>query len=124
MLHDGHTHDHDHHNCDCEESHKHYDEESMDVEETIITMVDAETNEEYKFVLADEFDYKGNVYYVLVTEDDEDPELVITKVADMDGEEALMSLDEEEADEIYAEYDRLCEDLEQEEDENDTESEI
>ncbi|MBP5492372.1 MAG: DUF1292 domain-containing protein [Clostridiales bacterium] len=89
-------------NCD-EEIEGCYDDEA------IITMVDAETGEEYQFALVDDFDYKGQSYCVLVTIDDEEPEMVITKVVTTEnGEEGLMSLDEAEADEIYAEYDRLC----------------
>jgi len=92
-------------------------------EQAVITMVDAETGEEYQFTMVDDFEFKGNSYCVLVTMDDEEPELVITKVVKMEGgEDGLMSLDEEEADEVYAEYDRLCEEAEIE-DEDDTDEE-
>jgi len=85
-------------------------EEGVNEEQDIITMVDAETGEEYQFSVVDDFEFKDQAYCVLVTIDEEEPELVITKVVQLeDGEEGLMSLDEEEADEIYAEYDRLCE---------------
>ena len=91
-------------------------------EQAIITMVDAETGEEYQFSVVDDFEFKDQAYCVLVTIDEEEPELVITKVVQLeDGEEGLMSLDEDEADEIYAEYDRLCEeaDFDDEDDEDD-----
>ncbi len=92
-------------------------------DQAIITMVDAETGKEYQFSVVDDFEYKGNAYCVLVTIDEEEPELVITKVVQLEGdEEGLMSLDEDEADEIYAEYDRLCEEAEIE-DEDDTDEE-
>ena len=108
MIHDEHEHDC---GCGCEgtccDGHNH--DEVFSEEQAVITMVDAQTGEEYAFSLVDDFDYKGNAYCVLVTLDDEEPELVITKVTEVDGEEGLMSLDEDEADEIYAEYDRLCE---------------
>ena len=92
-------------------------------EQAIITMVDAETGEEYQFSVVDDFEYKDQAYCVLVTVDEEEPELVITKVVQLEGEEeGLMSLDEEEADEIYAEYDRLCEEADID-DEDDTDEE-
>ncbi|MBO4688433.1 MAG: DUF1292 domain-containing protein [Clostridiales bacterium] len=88
-------------------------------EEALITMVDAETGEEYQFVLVDDFEYKDQAYCVLVTTDEDEPEMVITKVVKTeDGEEGLMSLDEEEADEIYEEYDRLCAEAELEDEED------
>ena len=94
-------------------------------DEAIITMIDADSGEEYQFALVDDFEYKDQSYCVLVTMDEEDPEMVITKVVTMEnGEEGLMSLDESEADEIYAEYDRLCDEaeLEDEEDYSDEEN--
>lgn len=88
-------------------------------DESIITMVDADTGEEYQFALVDDFEYKDQSYCVLITLDEEDPEMVITKVVNMEnGEEGLMSLDESEADEIYEEYDRLCEEAELEDEED------
>ena len=97
--------------CCCEES-------------ATITMVDAETGEEYQFAVVDDFEFKGQAYCVLVSVDEEDPELVITKVVQLDdGEEGLMSLEEEESDEIYAEYDRLCEEAEVEDEDEESEEE-
>jgi len=92
-------------------------------EQAIITMVDAETGEEYQFAVVDDFEFKNQAYCVLVTVDEEEPELVITKVVQLEGdEEGLMSLDEDEADEVYAEYDRLCEEADiDDEDDADTE---
>jgi len=135
MIHDEHTHDHDHdhdhhhhheHGCEgcegCGGHHHHGDEDgAFSEEQAVITMVDAETGEEYQFALVDDFAFKGNSYCVLVTIDDEEPELVITKVSEVDGEEVLMSLEESEEDEVYSEYDRLCEESELL-DEDDTES--
>jgi len=84
--------------------------------EGVITMTDTETGEEYSFIIADDFAIEDDHYCVLVTMDEKDPELVITKVVTLeDGSEGLMSLDDEEYDRVYAEYERLCE----EEDEGD-----
>ena len=107
MIHE----EHEHGNCDigCDGHHHDEDNGSFSEEQSIITMVDAQTGEEYQFSLVDDFDYKGQAYCVLVTLDDEEPELIITKIMEVDGEEVLMSLEEDETDEVYAEYDRLCE---------------
>jgi hypothetical protein len=86
--------------CGCDES-----------GESIITMTDTETGEEYSFVIADDFSFEDEHYCVLVTMDDEsEPEMIITRVVTMeDGTEGLMSLDESEYERVYAEYERICE---------------
>jgi hypothetical protein len=90
--------------CDCSG-------EDNDQGDSIITMTDTETGEEYSFVIADDFAFEDEHYCVLVTMDDEtEPEMVITKVVTLeDGTEGLMSLDDSEYDRVYAEYERLCE---------------
>ncbi len=87
--------------------------------ETTITMTDAEGNE-YEFMLFDEFDYKDETYLLLMTLEDEEPELVIVKVVESDDDnDSLVSVDEDEYDEVFAEYQRLCE--EEDDDEDDLE---
>ncbi len=116
--HEGHEHDHAHHD------HDHHDHDhSHDTEEAVvITMIDEETNEEFEFVIADDFEFEGEIYCVLVTQDD-DPEAVIVRVVTMeDGTEGFQSLDDEEFDRVAAEYDRLVdEDSEDEDDDFDDE---
>ena len=116
--HEGHEHDHAHHD------HDHHDHDhSHDTEEAVvITMIDEETNEEFEFVIADDFELEGEIYCVLVTQDD-DPEAVIVRVVTMeDGTEGFQSLDDEEFDRVAAEYDRLVdEDSEDEDDDFDDE---
>jgi len=111
--------DEDKNNCNCGHDH----DEAMDdcgcgcdcgcddSGESIITMTDTETGEEYSFVIADDFEFEDEHYCVLVTMDDEaEPEMVITRVVTMeDGTEGLMSLDESEYERVYAEYERICE---------------
>lgn len=102
--------------CDCGHEHDHGS--------GVITMTDTETGEEYSFVLADDFVYQDEHYCVLITadEDEEEPEMVITRVVTMDdGTEGLMSLDDDEYDRVYAEYERLCEEDEEDEEEDDEE---
>lgn len=92
--------------------------------ESIITMTDTETCEEYSFVIADDFAFEDEHYCVLVTMDEEtEPEMIITRVVTMeDGTEGLMSLDDSEYDRVYAEYERICEE-ETDEDEDGEEEE-
>ncbi len=103
----GHDHDHDH-------DHEHGN--------GIITMVDGETGEEYTFILADDFAFEDEHYCVLITTDEQEPEMVITRVVELeDGTEGLVSLTDDEYDRVFAEYERLCEeeDYENEDDEAD-----
>ncbi len=114
--------------CGCGEDHENCTDNGADEceceEQETITMVDAETGKEYEFAVVDGFDYKDQAYCVLVTVDEEDPELVITKVVKLDdGEEGLMSLEEAESDEVYAEYDRLCEEADVEDEDEESEEE-
>lgn len=88
--------------CDCGHDHDH--------DAATIVMTDTETGEEYTFTIVDDFPFENEHFCVLITVDDEEPEMVITKVVTMDdGTEGLMSLDEEEYNKVYAEYERLCE---------------
>jgi len=104
----GHDHEESEKSCECDCGCCGEENEQGD---SIITMTDTETGEEYQFVIADDFAFEDEHYCVLVTMDNEaDPEMIITKVVTMeDGSEGLMSLDDSEYDRIYAEYERLCE---------------
>ena len=85
--------------------------------ETTITMMDDEGNE-YEFMIYDEFDYNEETYLLLMTMDEEEPELVIVKVVEgEDSVDSLVSIDEDEYDEIYTEYMRICEEEYDDEDE-------
>lgn len=91
--------------CECGHDHGH--------EHATIVMTDTETGKEYTFQVEDMFDFEGDMYYVLVTTDEEEPQLVITKVVENeDGTEGLVSLDPEASERVYAEYDRLCDEAE------------
>lgn len=96
------------------DEHKH-DEHDENEEQTTITMTDSEGNE-YEFMIYDELIYKEETYLLLLTLDDEEPELVIVKVIlSQDGADSLMSVDEDEFDEVFAEYERLCDEEEEDE---------
>jgi len=108
--------------CDCGHDHGHDHDHDHGHEHATIVMTDTETGKEYTFQVEDMFEYEGDMFYVLVTTDEADPELVITKVVEMeDGTEGLVSLDAEESERVYAEYDRLCDEAESEEEADDDE---
>ncbi|MDI9497584.1 MAG: DUF1292 domain-containing protein [Bacillota bacterium] len=85
-----------------------------DVESEIITMIDEETGEEFRFMIADDFEFEDQVYCVLVTLE-EDPQAVIVRIIELeDGSEGFESLEDSEFDRVSAEYDRLCEEAAEE----------
>lgn len=85
-----------------------YDEHPEFDEELLIEIVDPETDEVYQFYLGDEFDYQDDLYYVLVTVDD-DPVFVIARVVEQDGEIYIETLEDEENEAIYEVYDKILE---------------
>lgn len=113
--------DEDKNACNCGHDHEEAEDNSCgcecgccddsDAGENVITMTDTETGEEYSFVIADDFAFEDEHYCVLVTMDEEaEPEMIITRVVTMeDGTEGLMSLDDSEYERVYAEYERICE---------------
>ncbi len=94
--------------CECDHDH---------IGHGTVTMVD-ENGEEYTFSILDNFNFGDDQYCVLVTDEDE-PEMVITKlIVDEDGSVNLMSLSEEESDVVYAEYERICEEADYEDEDS------
>lgn len=84
--------------------------EDFDLEDAIITMVDQETGEEYDFIMADEFEFDGEVYCLLMTTDSDEPSALFVRVVEgEDGVETYESLEDDEFDRVAEEYDRLCE---------------
>lgn len=98
-------------NCGCEDMDCDscgYEDDGFEGETTIV-MSDAEGNE-YEFLLYDEFMYNDQTFLLLMTVEEADPELVIVKVVEgEDNVDTLVSIDEEEYDEVFAEYLRICE---------------
>lgn len=80
----------------------------------VIELVDEESGEAYRFYLVDEFDFKDNLYSVLMTQ--EQPyEYVIARV-EMDNDESyLVSLEEDEEDEVYDYYEKILDEAMDEE---------
>lgn len=116
---DAHGHDHDHHDHDHAHDHEHghdhdhhdHGEEGLDFSDAAtVTMVDEETGEEFEFYIVDDFDFEGEVFCVLVTVDEEEPEAVFVRVVTMeDGTEGFTTLEEDEFERVAEEYERLCE---------------
>lgn len=98
-------------------------------EGAIVVMEDTETGEEYFFEMVDQFEFEDKVYCVLVTTTDDDEEddygeWVITQIVEdpESGEVSLMSLDDDENDRVYEEYDRLLDEYAETEDYEEDES--
>lgn len=107
--------------CDCgcscgcsDHDHDHHDEE---LGESIVTMVDEETGEEYQFTIVDDFDFEGEMYCVLLTREEEPEALIVKVVSDDEDNDYFMSLEDEEYDRVAAEYERILEETEFEDDE-------
>ncbi|MCQ2532451.1 MAG: DUF1292 domain-containing protein [Saccharofermentans sp.] len=76
-------------------------------DENIMTLVDEETGTEIKLELVDSFEHNGKTYDVFLTieEKEEDSELVfMEEVTQDDGEVIMMSLEDDEEDEVYNTY--------------------
>lgn len=107
---------HDHDDCNHHDDgvdyddYDEFDEDDESDEDVMIEIVDPETDEIYQFYLGDEFDYQDDLYYVLVTVDD-DPVFVIARVVEQDGEIYIETLEDEENEEIYEVYDKILEEI-------------
>ena len=91
----------------------------------VIELKDEVTGETTNAVVESTFLFNGNTYVVLIIdsdakdEDGEDvQEYVIMRFVDKGGEVLLENLVDKEADVIYDYYDKLCEELDDEESEN------
>jgi uncharacterized protein YrzB (UPF0473 family) len=109
--------------CNCDEDGSCDCDHSAEGEETTIVMTDSD-GKEYEFMLYDEIQYNEETYLLLLTRDDEDPELVIVKVVEgEDGNDSLVSVDEEEFDQVFAEYECLCDETQEDEDDDEDDEE-
>lgn len=88
--------------CHCEES-----ADNIVDEDPMIEIVDPDSGEKFTFYFADEFEHEGNQYCVLVTDDEENPEYVIGRMVEEDGESFIETLGEEEDDEVYDAYEEI-----------------
>lgn len=99
--------------CGCDHYHEHEEED-----DPVLEIVDPETGEKFNFYFADEFEFEGNDYCVLVTMDEENPEYVIGRmVEDEKGESFVETLSDDENDAVYRAYEELLEEYFEEEEE-------
>lgn len=93
----------------------------VDLDRTI-SLTDEETGEEIEFIVDETFEMNGKEYIVLLkpTEDpDADYEYIIMESVLIDGEEMLQTITGKEADVIYDYYDKLCDELDGDDEESD-----
>ncbi|MBP5774454.1 MAG: DUF1292 domain-containing protein [Clostridiales bacterium] len=93
----------------------------VDLDRTI-SLTDEETGEEIEFIVDETFEFNGKEYIVLLkpTEDpDADYEYIIMESVLIDGEEMLQTITGKEADVIYDYYDKLCDELDGDDEESD-----
>jgi hypothetical protein len=96
-------------------------EMEVDMDRTI-TLTDEETGEEIEFIVNDTFNMNGKEYVVLLkpTDDpDADYEYIIMETVECDGEPMLQTIVGNEADVIYDYYDKLCDELDGDDEESD-----
>ena len=91
--------------CGCGHDHDHdQDTDDLELTESLITMVDQETGEEYDFIMADDFEFEGQVYCLLLTVDEEEQSAVFVRVEEQeDGTEGFVSLEDDEFDRVAEE---------------------
>ncbi len=107
--------------CSCGNSHDDLDFDEA-FEDAEIILIDPDTNEEFSFIFYDNFVFEDEEYCVLVTKDDEDEDdeeafswLIMKYSCDEDGEESLISLETEDEDRIYAVYEAILDEMDEDE---------
>ncbi len=86
----------------------------MDDEDRKITLEDEETGESIECIIDDMFQFNGKNYVVLlrpIDEPDYDYEAIIMESVEQDGEYLLQTIPEEQEEIICDYYDKLCEEL-------------
>lgn len=108
-----------HHNHD----HEADDELDDDFDEDItVEIEDPDTGETFEFYMADQFEFEGQTYAVLVNEGKDEDEYVIGRMVDGDdGDAYIETLGEDEEDAIYDAYEEILEEYFNEEDGDDAE---
>lgn len=96
--------------------------EEGDEELQMVTMVDEESGESFDFYIACDFDFEDDLYYVLVSLDEEEPVALFARKIELDdGGIGFETVNEEDFPRVEAEYQRLCELMDEDfEDEDDS----
>lgn len=80
---------------------------------TTVILVDEETGEEYEFFIAYDFPFEEQIYYVLVSMDEGEPEALFARLQENeDGSEFFITVADDEFERVAAEYERLCDEME------------
>lgn len=83
---------------------------------TTVTLTDCETGEEFQYYVAYEFPFEDEYYYVLVSVNEAEPEAIFARSVKLaDGTEGFETLADAEFEKVAAEYDRLCDLMDDEE---------
>ena len=108
----------------CHDTSCHGDEMLSD-EDAIIELVDPDSGETFEFYYADNFDFKGESFCVLVTMDEDEPEYLIARLVDDPSGDVMVETltEEDDIDAIYEAYDALLEEFFDEEGEEEDEAE-
>lgn len=81
-----------------------------------VTLTDCETGEDFQYYVAYEFPYENEYYYVLVSVDEDEPEALFARSVKLeDGTEGFETLGDDEFEKVAAEYERLCDLMDDEE---------
>lgn len=89
-----------------------------------VTLTDCETGEEFQYYVAYEFPFDDEYYYVLVSVDENEPEAIFARSVKLeDGTEGFETLDDVEFEKVAAEYERLCDLMDDEEELQDVDGE-
>lgn len=81
-----------------------------------VTLTDCETGEDFQYYVAYEFPYEHEYYYVLVSVDEAEPEALFARSVKLeDGTEGFETLGDDEFEKVAAEYERLCDLMDDEE---------
>lgn len=81
-----------------------------------VTLTDCETGEDFQYYVAYEFPYENEYYYVLVSVDADEPEALFARSVKLeDGTEGFETLGDDEFEKVAAEYERLCDLMDDEE---------
>lgn len=81
---------------------------------TTVILVDEESGEEFEFFIAYDFPFEDEVYYVLVSMDEGEPEALFARLQENeDGSEFFITVADDEFERVAAEYERLCDEMDE-----------
>ncbi len=80
---------------------------------TTVILVDEESGQEFEFFIAYDFPFEDEIYYVLVSMDEGEPEALFARLQESDdGSEFFVTVADDEFERVAAEYERICDEME------------